>query len=548
MTKQHKMLLRNAVLVAVALAVAYALRIILRPMSDPFLPTVLTVIRTVIHVTIAALWSLSLNRRIVNRQVRGVLVTVGVLMVFWLIAKTVKYEFFPHNYTAAGRYIWYCFYIPMIMIPLLGSFVNLFIDKPDNYRAPKWSYYFFIPAVILILCVLTNDLHRLVFVFPNGIENYDSDYSYGFLYWIIMAWYIGLAIAFVVLLIRKNRIPGSKKLQKLPLLIILGAITFWLLYTLKIINGDLTVIDCILIGALLETAIQSGLIHTNSSYGELFEGTTVPLIIVDGSYQPRYTSGGAMPVSAEAMRASANGTVALDGTLLSSTEIRGGRVLWQDDVRELERQREELNEVCERLSEEGVLIQAETEIKENQAKADEKNRLYDKLAREVKPQLAALDALLDKAERGEEVKESLARVAVMGSYVKRRGNLLLLGNEKDISLRELESALRESSECLKLLDVEVSLAVSGDGVISLDDAVRAYDTYERAVETVLDGMTAIFIRLISDGAALRLSLQIGVDDSITESCLVELDADGAVEAELDGGDLYVDLELGGDVK
>jgi hypothetical protein len=215
-----------------------------------------------------------------------------------------------------------------------------------------------------------------------------------------MAWYIVLGITFVVLLLGKSRLPGDKKMQKLPLVIMLAAVAFWILYTFGIINVDLTVVDCLLIGALLESTLWLGLIPINSNYSELFEATTVPVIIVDKNYVSKYISGSATPVNEEEMRESEGGTVAIGNTLLSSAPIRAGRVLWQDDVTILNRQREELDEVRESLAEESVLIRAETEIKENQAKAEEKSRLYDRIARDVKPQLVIISSLLERAEGG----------------------------------------------------------------------------------------------------------------------------------------------------
>ena len=549
MQKQKKIILVNVIIVAFLLITASILRSVLRKMPTVFPPTVLTIIRATIHIGIAVVWTESLRRRIVNKQVRNLLVAVGLLMTLWLLTKTVKYEFFPNSTTTMARYLWYSWYIPMVLIPLFGIIITQFIGKPDTYRLPKWTYYFYIPAFILIIGVLTNDLHNFVFSFPNGIEKYDSDYNYGFLYWFEMAWYIGLAVAFVTLLLRKSRLPGSKKMQIVPLVIMICAIAFWLAYTFRLVKGDLTVIDCLLIGTLLETAIQSGLIPTNSNYRALFESTTVPVIIVDENYQEHYTSGGAIPVDETAMRASVNGTVAIDNTLLSSTKIHAGRVLWQDDVTELNKQREELDEVREMLSEEFVLITAETEIKEKQAQADEKNRLYDKIAREVKPQLIILSNLLDKVEQGEKVKENLARVAVIGSYVKRRGNLLLLGNESgNISLREMENALCESLDNLKLLGIETSLLVSGKGDIALDYAIQAYDLYERVIESTLNHVTAIFTRIIHTNGRLKLSLQLGVTEGVSENALMGISADGKLNIEIEDGDIYVDLILGGDEK
>jgi hypothetical protein len=291
--KHNKIFLKNVLIVTFLLVLAFLFRTIGREISSSFGATVLIILRSLIHVSTIIFWTLSLYKRVVNKQVRRILIGVGVLMTVWILAKTIKYEFFPNNTTTLARYLWYGYYVPMVMIPFLGIIVTQFIDKPDSYRLPKWTYLFYIPAILLIGGVLTNDLHNFAFSFPKGIEYYDNNYSYGFLYWCAMAWYIVLGLTFVILLIKKNRLPSSKKMQFLPLFIMLGAIVFWLLYTFKVINVDLTVIDCLLIGSLLESALQTGLIQTNTNYRELFEKTTVPVIIVDGHYQARYTSGGA---------------------------------------------------------------------------------------------------------------------------------------------------------------------------------------------------------------------------------------------------------------
>ena len=321
----------------------------------------------------------------------------------------------------------------------------------------------------------------------------------------------------------------------------IGASAFWLLYTLQIIRGDLTVIDCLLIVVLLETAIQSGLIPVNTSYRELFEKTTVPVIIVDDNLQARYTSGGALPVSYEAMCSAQSGSVVIGNTMLSLAEIRAGKVLWQDDVTRLNEQRKELDEMREELSEEAELIRAETEIKEKQAQADEKNRLYDKIAREVREKLDILDGLISKVEAGEMVKENLARVAVIGSYVKRRGNMLLVANKSEkLQFRELENALRESLENLKLLKVDATIIAVGSGWIALHETLKAYDLYESVIEGILDGISAIFVRVTEN----KLSIQIGMHEGVSTERIEGLSNGEDVVVEVEENDVYIDLKLG----
>ena len=188
---------------------------------------------------------------------------------------------------------------------------------------------------------------------------------------------------------------------------------------MRLYNCDLTIMDCLIIVLLLESAIQSGLLPSNTRYQEVFDSTTVPVQIVDRDYQPHYVSGGALPVSEEQMRASSVGTVDLGDSLLNSAPIRAGRVVWQDDISRLNDLRTRLQDTLDQLGEENTLLQAELELKENRAKAEEQNRLYDRIASEVEPQLIKAERLLLRIEEKPENNRSLiAKVCVLGSYIK----------------------------------------------------------------------------------------------------------------------------------
>lgn len=95
-------------------------------------------LRGVIHISLLINWCVSLKQRIMNAQVRRSLVAVSILMIFWLTAKVIKYEFIADRTFWLGRYIWYSYYIPMILIPLLGVFIIDHMGKPEGYRNPRW--------------------------------------------------------------------------------------------------------------------------------------------------------------------------------------------------------------------------------------------------------------------------------------------------------------------------------------------------------------------------------------------------------------------------
>ena len=549
MAKEVKKSLPIFISVAILLIVAYAFRLIALNVSDVFVKTILTILRSVIHIALVSLWCSSVYHRVVNKQVRNLLLVVGALMLFWILSKTIKIEFFPNITDIAIRYMWYGYYIPMILIPLIGIFITMYIGKPYNYKKPSWTYLFYIPALILLVGIFTNDLHNWAFTFPNGIENFNDDYSYGVLFWITATWFSGLGILFVVLLIRKSKLPGSKKMQKVPLYIICVAIVFWILYATQVIDADLTIIDCLIIIALLESAMQTGLIPINTNYREIFESTTIPVAIIDNGYVTNYRSGGATSFSKEDMLATAIGAVSMGNKILSSSPIRGGRVVWQDDVEELNQQRLELDEIHESLAEEGTLIQAENEIKEKQAQADEKSLLYDKVAREVSTQLTKVLGLLSIAENEKATKKNLAQIAIIGTYIKRRGNLILLNNENAlVSASELASAFRESSDNLKLLGISSAFDVIVDGEIPLCDALKAYDLYEEIIEALLEDLSAVFVRLKVLHGGVKLTLELGAKTQISMDRLGFIAVSDEVNVELDDEDIFVTLTLGGGVK
>ena len=549
MAKEFKKSLPILISGVMLLIVAYVFRLVALSVSDVFVKTILIVLRSVVHISLVSLWCSSVYYRVVNKQVRNLLLVVGTLMLFWILSKTIKIEFFPNVTDVAIRYMWYGYYIPMILIPLIGIFITTYIGKPYDYKKPSWTYVFYIPALILLVGIFTNDLHNWAFTFPNGIENFNEDYSYGVLFWITATWFSGLGILFVVLLIRKSKLPGSKKMQKVPLYIICVAIVFWILYATEIIEADLTVMDCLIIISLLESAMQTGLIPINTNYREVFESTTIPVAIIDDSYETKYCSGGAMSFSKEDMLATTIGVVPMGNKILSSSPIRGGRVVWQDDVEELNRQRLELDEIHTSLAEEGILIQAENEIKEKQAQADEKSLLYDKIAREVSTHLTKVLGLLSVAESGKTTKKNLAQVAIIGTYIKRRGNLILLNNENElVSAGELASAFKESTDNLKLLDIRSAFDVMVDGEIPLRDALKAYDLYEEIIETLLEDLSAVFVRLKVLRGGVKLTLELGAKYQISMDRLDFITVSDEVNLELDDEDIFVTLTLGGGEK
>lgn len=553
MEKINKKTILYTIGVAILLVIAYYSRAFHTEVDNPILKMLLVMIRSVIQISLVIAWCLSVRTRIINKQVRYYLIAVGILLAFWLILRTCKWEFIAQNGTHLGRYLWYSYYIPMVFVPLLGVFIIDHIGKAENYKTPNSLKYMYIPATFLVTAIFTNDLHNLVFSFPSGYQNSESDCIYHILYYITMAWFILLGIYFVVMLIKKSRVPGSKSFQKLPAVILCISIIFWIMYCMHIVGGDLAANDCIMILALLESAIQSGLIPSNTNYNELFRNSTVSAQIVDADYQPCMVSGTATVLTEDVMRSAEAEPVDLGDTILHSKAITGGHVLWQDDVKQVNDLIEQLCDTQERLGESNELLKAELELKENRARTEEKSRLYDRIAKEVAVQLAKAEELLKLAEtEPKQTKSVIAKVSVICAYIKRRGNLLLLGEEGNIiPAIELEYCIRESLDNLRLGDVFTSFDSKCDGTLKLEHAVVAFDFYENIVERLLDDATAMLIHLDCKDGFIKMRLQIGCNQDIAEHTLSELSIPcGTFEWDIQDEDVTVTLLLseGGDGK
>ena len=535
-------------MIAAALLFAYLLRFVFHPMTENSLLAIsMMTLRWAIQVTLTVLWCVSIRRRILNTAIRKMLLTVGGLLLGWQIVRIIKYDYVIIT-EPIGRYCWYAFYIAMILVPLIGIFVVDHIGKPENYRSPVRMKYMLIPALFLLAVVFSNDLHQLVFTFDKGFELYNSEYGYGFMYIIVMAWFVVLALFFVIGLMVKSRIPGSKRFQALPLVIAILGICFWGSYSAGLITGDLTAIDSLIIIMLLESAIQSGLIPSNMNYKELFAQSTIAAQIVDGQQRIHYASANAAPLDKTVMEQVKREPVDLGDTILHSQAIHGGHIFWQDDIKAINDLAEHLRDANDMLGERYDLMKAEVDLKERRLQAEEKSRLYDRVAQEIAPQLNKADELLQQSrEKPEQANALLSQVCVISAYIKRRANLILIGEEKaSVSARELESCLRESLDNLRLCGVITYLDCRCEGQAAVKQIIAVYDLFEGVTEKLLGQLSAMMVTAEYTGESLRLRIQAGCKERVTVLPSFTLNG-GTVTCEVQDEDLIIEatLEQGG---
>ena len=525
-TGQKKRDILTGGIAALLIVCAVLARVITRGHRDAsyFLPV--SLLRSFIYIGLMTWWGVSLWQRIVQTQVRRYLAATAALCVFWLSIRTVK--FFFAATPAAIRYLWYGYYFPMLFLPLLCVLVALSLGRPENYRLPKWTSLLYIPTTLLLLLVLTNDSHQLVFVFPkNAAAWLDTDHTYGAGYFIVMG-YIALGMLTAILtMLFKCRIPHTKITLGLPFVPVALAALYSALYVagfgwLRDLLGDMTVVQCLLLAAGIESCIRCGLIQSNTGYRALFEASTIRAEITDEALRVQAASVPHELFPEEKLREAAHRTTQLDrNTLLKASPIRKGFVFWQEDITELQDALDRLRLVQDELRDTGDILKAENAQKARRLKLEEQTRLYDLVEQQSAPQFVRLESLLSQlsaAQSQEDAKPLLGRIAVIMTYIKRRSNLVFLAAQKSfIDANELLLCLNESAQALQLCDVSCTVRLKLGESISAAQAIALYDLFGAVLDTGRS-LTAMLLFIEQSGGVLRVRISASCDESLDVLC------------------------------
>lgn len=117
------------------------------------------ILRSLLYLSLFAGWGISLYNRTVHPQVRRLLLNVDLLMLFWILVRTLRFQL--NTPPGMDRMLGYLYYAPMLGIPVLCVQLVLTVDRSERYRLSAWARMLWLPSAVLLELVLTNDLHQL---------------------------------------------------------------------------------------------------------------------------------------------------------------------------------------------------------------------------------------------------------------------------------------------------------------------------------------------------------------------------------------------------
>ena len=513
----------SCIVVLLFVLLAYICRFI--ETDNELIQTLADQCRACTYLGIYCAWVIYLNKHVVQKKVRQYLTAIGCLMVCWFFLRTVKYHILLDP--LGGHICWYLYYIPMILIPTFGLSATLLMDGAEK-KTTKWItgiLLFF--SVVLIVCVLTNDLHQQVFRFEGPVPYSDKNYSYGILFMLIQLWIIACLVIMEILLVKKSRIPDRKRfwLPVIPGLLLLGwnIANLLRLPFIKTFAGDMTAICCLLMAAIFQGCILCGLIQTNSRYFELFQATGgLDAEITDNSFR-RYYFSGEFPELSKDLRDSiiAKSSVQERGIRINHLPVKGGHLFWSEDISVLLDQYQDIQEQQEELTARNQLLRKTYKKEAERRKLEEQNRLLNIIQSQTSRQYELLSHYMEKLEQTESREEYeliLSKIVVVGTYLKRRKNLMLTrysSREDSLTMADLKQSLAESCENLKLCEIKAAYFVQDkEKQLRADDVLKCYNFFEWLLEQLFDVMNSVFFRVTHIEEKLQISVHIVSQEDI----------------------------------
>lgn len=482
--------------------------------------------------SLAIMWGVTIFNRVTDRRIYKMLVATVGLMIFVFMLQMCRYKLLGDDLNSI-RYAWYGYYVLILgMICLLfQTAVCAGTRKLDDIKN-KWNILVCGVTGLIAMLVMTNDIHQIVFGFPDGVKNGYHTYNYGVGFYLIYVWIFMLYIASLVVIIKKCRVFAVRKLAWLPIVFPIIGCVCEILIMFGIIKFNGINIwqtgEAFLFGVVgfEESCIAIGLIPANVGYRKLIDLTNKLIIISD--------SEGEVVCQSEAAPEFIDGG---DEILMFTDKISGGTVSWAVDMSKIFKLNHQIEEATEQIEIRNEYLHTQNDLKSEQSKINARNELYDNMAHILRPQIDKIKELLRKQDEPE-FDRHLCDISVLNAYIKRRSNMELLCSDKEyLSLKELGLAIKESCEYINLCGAQTMVSPVPDKLFKAESIICAYEYFEEIVESTLESLKSIVVVVTSEENLLTMRLRVEADT-------FELDLSGKKDIGKNNGTIKVIKEDG----
>lgn len=374
-----------------------------------------------------------------------------------------------------SRYVWYAFYPCFFGISLACLLIAYYTGAPtEGKRTPFWWKFLCRLDIGCVFLVFTNDWHGLFVKTIADPLNNAIFYIPGIMNTPVKLLIAGQFIAVLVLLL-KNTAKGKRISAKffLPVFILVLELFFHACYNLDLWGAkNMETILVTNIGILLFviTAVYAGILPTNKGYKTAFYYSTVSMEIQNKDGHPFYKSVSNIPHD--------------DNMRLHIRQLQSGKLLWQEDISEINRIRHSLSLNKTALERSTHLLKKQKQLRHHLIELNARDKIFKELEKIIsfkQEKIRRLATLLqDKHITGDCRRHHINLLSCLVIFIKKRSLLLLNTREKDIlKTAELIAALRESCSYFQKagLNTACMYGMTTD-TLPAQEALFAYDLAE----------------------------------------------------------------------
>ena len=398
---------------------------------------------------------------------RNCIITISFLSFCLLLTSLLKYNIYAPY---LNRFLWYCYYIFFMGLPLVLLSLSIFVDK--HFR--RSAYFekmlpFYISYPILVFLVLTNDIHNLIFKITSP-DSPDYTYTHNWGFYIIFAYSIIIFLIALLTLIYKSRKSPKRFYVIWPIILAVLFISFLVAHLIGApIVKDLHLTRAFTVFTMLfiQTLIYSGLVPSNTHYKDLFTYIGKDVKLID-------TNNNTFLYTAVNTRENINS----NDIITHTNKIHGGSIVWTEDISVLNVLHNQIEQSVNMIEKANKILINKKNQQELVITAKIKNDLLDSLEKDMAKESLELKHELSELENSEDKFEKLSYITFLLCHIKRKCNMFFLfAQNNNISSTDLLVYIDELSEFSKSDKLKSVVRCSIIEEIEIHKAILIYDFY-----------------------------------------------------------------------
>ena len=487
-------------------------------------------------VAILSIWGPFSCWRCFDPLVRRYMAGCFMLFAGWMLVVIVKYAVV---WDPAVELLWYCFYVPILLVPMLCVFTAFRAAGVDGRPAVvRCRRALLAINALLLVVVFTNGIHHAVFSFDATDPDWFENYEYAPLYYVVYAMAVGQFVAFFAVLFANAYRQLRGAIVTVSLVCAL-AVVYGLAYVLRVpffFSGNFSLSYTWFVCVAIELCFDFGIIPAFAHYGRLFQ--TLPMDVKvfslsaergDGPIYATFQAGPVSPQGRSCVEACATGPVRLisdvtPDVVYHAQRISGGITLVTEDISAISSRRRVLEQRHAALRSSCALLEQERLMRERLREQESERALYDEVDQSISEALGRARELMCQVEGlpGDEAVFKLTIAKMLISYCKRKGGIVLARrSDCDFEREKLQLIVGELVTDLQTAGVSCGALVETGEMIPVDAVSVLYDClYDFSIASLycVDPVLMMYFSDYSDGAIeMRLALSTGELRNLAES-------------------------------